>query len=270
MPGAAEPPAARALAELYATAAERSVLTPLLGIEREIAAGLRPGLEHAVAHARLSWWREECARAAAGRPQHPLTRALAASAPPGSGALAGLSGLTDAATWDLAQATFETRRELEGYCARWGQAMIEPLGRLARVPTAALGAPLRELELLLALVPEARGGKLRLPLDELAGAHVTPASLTRPPLPAALSMLLRERHQALRRTLVAAAGALPGAGLRGLLVWVRLTCLYSERAERALPQAAASGDHQRALDGWRAWRMARRVTAGRPVPRNVD
>jgi 15-cis-phytoene synthase len=264
MSARAELPPARALAELYATAAERAVLTPLFGIESEITAGLRPGLDHAVAHARLNWWREECERSAAGHPQHPLTRALAAGAAPASGALAGLRGLTDVATWDLAQATFAAPRELEAYCARWSAAMIEPLGRLAASAAlaASLGVPLRELELLVALVPEARAGRVRLPLDELARAHTEPESLARPPLSAPLSALLRARHRALRRTLAAAAGALPGARLRGLTVWVRLTCLYSERAERALPEAGASGDHQRPLDGWRAWRTARRASIG--------
>ena len=50
--------------------------------------------------------------------------------------------------------------------------MIEPLVRhaapgLAPAAGRALGAALRELELLLALAPEARAGRLRLPLDEL-------------------------------------------------------------------------------------------------------
>ena len=92
---------------------------------------LRPGLDHHVAHTRLQWWREECERAARGGAAHPLTRTLitalgdpqAKSVPQ----LAGLCGIVDVATWDLASATFETRRELEAYCQRWAAAMIEPL-----------------------------------------------------------------------------------------------------------------------------------------------
>src|SRR2546430_4115889 len=38
---------------------------------------------------------------------------------------AGLAGLVDIAVWDLAAATFGTRRELEGYCERWSAAMID-------------------------------------------------------------------------------------------------------------------------------------------------
>src|SRR5882724_5834442 len=67
---------ARYFALLYSPAPQRLVLDALFGIEREIFESLRPGLDHHVAHSRLQWWREECERTAAGRPVHPLTRAL--------------------------------------------------------------------------------------------------------------------------------------------------------------------------------------------------
>jgi 15-cis-phytoene synthase len=266
----AEAPAAPALARLYSLPPQRAALSALLGIEAEINASVRPGMEHAVAHARLRWWREECARCTRGDARHPLTRALASSlgaAPPE--ALAGLGGLVDTATWDLAHATFESRPELDGYCQRWSGAMLEPLVRLAApasTAAAALGMPLRELELLLAVVPEARAGKVRLPLDELERAGADPAALARPPFAAALTLLLQQRHQLLRRALAEAVVALAPAlqaQLRGLLVWVALTSQHSRAAERALPAAALNCDHHAPLDGWRAWRAARRAAAGR-------
>ncbi len=39
--------------------------------------------------------------------------------------LAGISGFVDTAVWDLAGATFETRKELTAYCERWATAMFE-------------------------------------------------------------------------------------------------------------------------------------------------
>jgi phytoene/squalene synthetase len=131
---------ARYFALLYAAHAERPALEALFGIEREVLDSVRPGLDHHVAHSRLQWWREECERAARGGAAHPLTRALitalgdpqAKSVPQ----LAGLCGIVDVATWDLASATFETRRELDAYCQRWAVAMIEPLVAAATYPTA--------------------------------------------------------------------------------------------------------------------------------------
>jgi phytoene/squalene synthetase len=136
---------ARYFALLYAAASERPALEALFGIEREVLDSVRPGLDHHVAHSRLQWWREECERAARGGAAHPLTRALitalgdsqAKSVPQ----LAGLSGIVDVATWDLASATFETRRELDAYCQRWAVAMMEPLVAASTRSTTSDGAP---------------------------------------------------------------------------------------------------------------------------------
>ncbi|HVH82845.1 MAG TPA: squalene/phytoene synthase family protein, partial [Steroidobacteraceae bacterium] len=201
----------------------------------------------------------------------PLTRAVVGHLDGRDPApLAGLVGLVDAAVWDLAAATFETRRELAAYCERWAEAIIVPLARLAapEVGPAArsLGAALREGELLGRLAPEARAGRLRLPLDELAQAAVDPARLGEPPWPPALASLLRTRHAQLRADLAAAVAALPRAAqtpLCALLVWAALASAASRRAERRLPQALPGSDDAGLLDGWRAWRAARRARGGR-------
>ena len=264
--------ATRTLAWLYAPQPQQPLLAALWAIEEEIGTSLRPGLDHRVAHLRLEWWRAECARTAQGRPAHPLTRALAE----GFGArdpapLAGLSGLVDAAVWDLAAATFETRRELAAYCERWAEAIVVPLAWFAapvvdRAAGRALGAALREGELLAQLAHAVRAGRLRLPLDELAAAGVDAARLAQPPWSPALAALLRTRHAGLRAELAAAVARLPRAAqpdLRPLLVWAALTDTASRRAVRRLPGALAAGDDHGALDGWRAWRAARRAGAGR-------
>jgi len=258
------------------------VLAALCALEREIGASLRPGLDHQLAHTRLAWWREECARCARGEPQHPLTRELTAlCAPAGDAPLAGLVGLVDTATWDLAAATFATRRELLGYCERWSAAMIDPLARLATqaaphraaaavwAQASALGVKLRELELLLALAPDARMGRVRLPLEELDTAQVSCERLAELPWPPSLAHLVRERHGQLRSALESSVTALsPGARapLRGLIVWAAIASGHSARAERQLPDASSQRDPQRFSDSWRAWRAARRVAAGPSLP----
>ncbi|HZC87527.1 MAG TPA: squalene/phytoene synthase family protein [Steroidobacteraceae bacterium] len=264
----------RSLARLYSSTVLRPVLVALSSLEREIGVSLRPGLDHQVAHTRLAWWREECDRTARGSPAHPLTRELAALlAPLGTAPLAALAGFVDTADWDLSCATFDTRRELTGYCERWSAAMIAPLVSLASpdapaTQARALGVSLREIELLLALAADARAGRLRLPLDELERVHLPPESLAHPPWPAALAELLRHRHREVRASLGAALDALPPAArppLRGLIVWATLACAGSARAEQRLPQADTARDHHAPLDGWRAWRVARRVDAQRPL-----
>jgi phytoene synthase len=268
--------ATRRLAWLYSSAPQRRAMAGLSALEREIGASLRPGLDHQLAHARLEWWREECARSAHGHPTHPLTRELAGLfAQKAGGPLRDLGGLVDTATWDLARATFDTRPELCAYCERWSAAMVAPLVRLAapgspfaEVP--ALGASLREIELLLSLATDARAGRLRVPLDELERARVPPETLAQPPWPAPLAELLGKRHGELRGAVGAAVDAWTPQlrqSLRGLIVWATMACTASARAQARLPESRSPRDLHAPLDGWRAWRAARAAAKLPPVAR---
>ena len=281
--------ASRYLAWLYSPPSQQPVFAKLCEIESEIAGSLRPGLDHHVAHARLQWWREECERCAQGRPVHPLTRELVkayGAVPAGRPSpLAGISGFVDTAVWDLAGATFETRKELTAYCDRWAGAMFETAaGQVAvgvaanagasetspSVPVAgsrwrALGAAVREIELLAELAREAHVGRLRVPLDELERAGVEVRSLAKPPWPAPLVTLVRARHEALRATIGECLGALgrdQQTEFRGLLVWAALAWKQSVRAQRALPNIISPRRYHALADGWLAWRAAHRAAAG--------
>lgn len=259
---------------LYSRDAQRQVLAALTGIEAEVGASLAPGLEHAVAHARLAWWAEECARAASGAGEHPLTRQLqglfGGEQRP---ALAGLRGFVDTATWDLARATFETRRELDAYCERWSAAAVEPfaafaLGRAAAAHLQPFGRALREVELLCTLDTEARAGRVRLVLADLDAARLSAEELAQASWGPPLREFVRARHQQARGQLAQCANALAAADqppLRALMVWAALACARSRRCAAALPRALPAGDHLAPLDGWRAWRAARRADSGRLV-----
>ncbi len=293
----------RYLAWLYSPAHQQPVLAKLCEIESEIASSLRPGIDHHVAHTRLQWWREECERCAEGRPVHPLTRELvkaygttplekatshpegvarpqAGIGPPLSAVpspLAGISGFADTAVWDLAGATFETRKELSAYCERWAVAMFETAAAQPRAHRQgeaslgtttgwrALGAAVREIELLTNLAREAHAGRVRVPLDELDRAGVDVNVVAKPPWPDALATLLRERHKALRATIGSSLGALGPerqVEFRGLVVWAALAWRQSAREERALPNIILPRRYHAFADGWQAWRAARRAAAG--------
>ncbi len=282
MSARADGASARELARLYCPLAQRAVFDALSGIETEIRAGLDRRLDHALAHARLAWWREECERLAQGSPLHPLTRELEARfGASGRTVLGGVRGFCDVATWDLAAATFESRRELNAYCERWSAACIEPLAYFAlgegvRVAARGLGRSLCELELLNTLAPAARGGRIRLPLEELAQAQLTPEALLALNWDAPLAALVRTRHAAARDALAGELAAFAPdeqAALRALFVWATLARVHSQRLAAALPRATSPGDHHAPLDGWRAWRAARQAAAGRlarPAQKNGE
>jgi phytoene synthase len=266
--------AERYLAWLYTPAPQQPVFAALCEIENEIAGSLRPGIDHHVAHARLQWWREECERSAQGRAVHPRTRALV-SACGGSptvaegSALAGISGFVDTAVWDLAGATFETRKELDAYCRRWATAMFETAAGGPEIALAdvmrALGAAVREIELLANLGQEAHAGRVRLPLDELERSGADVSLVAKPPWPTPVTALVRARHQALRAAIatgVADLGRQEQERWRGLLVWAALAQRLSLRAENALPNTVPPRRYHALTDGWQAWRAAHRASAG--------
>jgi phytoene synthase len=260
----------RYFAWLYSSERMQAILEPLFGIEAEIGAALQPGQEHSVAHARMTWWAQEAERVRGGSALHPLTRALLAQRPAGSSAGPDLSGLIDTATWDLASATFETGRELAGYCDRWARSMTQLVADWAAAdgPTPrteqfghGLGVALCELQMLIRLQDAARLGRLRIPLDELTALGVSPEALAQTPWPAALSERLRERHRQLRGAVTASCAVLDTPALRaaqrGLLVWATLLQQHSVRAERALPGTWRRSRWDGLGDALRAWRMAR-------------
>ncbi len=266
-----EPSPAERLSLLYCPDAQGRVLRALFGIEAEIRAGITQGLEHQVAHVRLNWWREECGRLASGHALHPLTRILLAELKGAPGAsLQGVGALVDLASWDLAQAPFETEAERAGYCRRWSLAVVGPCAALAvdgAPPEAALGfgARLKALMLLNGLSADARAGRVRLPLQVLAQAGVAVEALSAREAPAALSVLLRSAHASARAALGAAGGALGPqllSPLRGLAVLGALAQARSLRVARALPATPGPSEDLAPLDAWRAWRTARRAARG--------
>jgi phytoene/squalene synthetase len=268
-PAHIEPGTARYFASLYADAVRREVLGTLFEIEQEIATSLRPGLEHAVAHLRLGWWREEADRFARGTPSHRCTRRLLELAG-GTAHPIEINGLVECTAWDLAAAPCETQAELDHQCELWARAMIIPFASCGpgalrtdgEVASAALrtGAALREIELLLQLAPDARRGRLRVPLDELDRMAIEPRTLAHPPWPAMLSEHLRRRFAILRATCEASFTELAPAArshLTGLAAWCAVAASDARRATRALPAESPTRPLQRIADNVRAWRAAR-------------
>ncbi len=125
---AATPPGSpRYFAWLYASAAQRPLLELLLALEQELCASVRPGIDHSVAHARLSWWATEAEQLLAGTARHPLTEALQhAFRQLGLPAL-DLRALVATLHWDLAAAPLPTSAERHYYATAWSRALFEPL-----------------------------------------------------------------------------------------------------------------------------------------------
>jgi len=222
LPAVPPPPrtaGARYFAWLYSPANVRDGVAALLAIEHEVMTGARGELDHSVAHARLAWWQDECARVLAGQPAHPAAiiardAFLAAGLPAPD-----LRALAELAAARLAHAS---------------------LGRAATPESAAQDAALwtEGLFLPLAALGCAAGG-----LDTGAAGGALHA------LGIALCTHEQAPDEATRATLRSALAALPGmqrAALLGPVVWATL----------ALRPAATSRGAALA-ENWIAWRAAR-------------
>jgi len=244
-PAAAVPPLPLAvtLRTIFAGHA-RPALEALAAIDGELALAVRPGIEHAVAHAKLGWWRAEIDRLQAGRPEHPLTRMLRAAAGQGPDYALLHERLASA---DLALAGFApaTLAELEAFLyrshgAQW-QLAAEILAESV-APPAAYGATLGKG---LGLVELLAGG---------AFAPPTPAGIARAVLAARAAALLD-----------AAEAALPPAGraaqapgyVAAALARTALAGLARERAAPYAPRPSAA--IVQLCIAWRAARRARRA-----------
>jgi hypothetical protein len=130
----------------------------------------------------------------------------------------------------------------------------------------ALGAAMREVELIVGLAREAHEGRIRIPLDELDVIEVDTTGVAKPPWPQALAELLRTRHRSLRHQIAGITGDIVRGQqpeLRGLLVWAALVWRLSQRAERVLPERFRPRRFDAVNDALFAWRVARQATLGR-------
>lgn len=205
----------------------RAPLTALWTIADEIHASARPGLDHTVAHARLGWWQEECARTARGAAAHPLTTLLSRRVHEVAGVWPQLEGCVRAAALELARTPLSTAAERRDYADA-------SLGTMFRGMAQVLGA--------------ANG-----------------ASATARELGTQLGLLQLDSHDAeIAASVHAALERLPPEtqpALRPLLVWV---ALLDAELPTAGPRAAHPRSlRQELATTIRAWRAALAAARGR-------
>lgn len=234
---AARPGSIAAYALLFA-GPQREVLGSLLALRAELAESSLGRQDHGVAHARLAWWQQELERLADGRPQHPITRALAAAAGHRRPDWAPLQRMLGAASLELARATFEDEAELDTYLG----AATAPLHALAATLAfedadrsskaalfgARLGEGLRMIEIIETLRQDALRGFVALPLDWLGAANLSVEALQSGRDPAIAAVLARADELAQSR-LRAAFNTLARDQRTGLTGQLALAAGYTRR-----------------------------------------
>lgn len=265
------PGSARHLAVLFAEPAARALLGALYAFEAELRR-IVASESHEAAHARLQWWRGELDRLAAGRPSHPIATSLDSLRGRSGIDLSLLHELLSAADLDLARFTYQCWQELEAYCFRSAGALqvliagvladtrtlSEPEREFAR----ALGAGIRQAEILRDLPVDVSRGRLYAPLDELAAAAIDPASMGRPAAAAQTARFLDAWRERVRGTLQSLPSMLESPEHRRTqrhgLVLAALHARIVDRLAGADTGASRRLDLEPFARLWTAWRTALR------------
>lgn len=251
---AAPPGSTRYFALLYATPAERELLSTLFVIDSEIRASIYAA--HEVAHTRLQWWRTEIDRLINRNAQHPATQALQSALPDAD--FSALHELLVAADMDVACMTYQTKAELDAYLIRSGSVLeFAASNKEARQQARQLGALIRRVETLRDLLIEAKAGRVYVPVDDLDARSITLENLRNKEAPKTLVDLVATEVQRV------------SAELNAIPLISRPLFVLGQLHIRLLKQIAAANHDvfaQRHELGplqkvWTAWRAARRVNS---------
>ena len=261
----------RELLQRFAPSPQRPALAALLNIEKEVLDTLRPGLEHAVSHAKLGWWTEELDRLVVDEPRHPATVTLRRTARERRRSAPDLRALAEHASEALACLAFVDRAELDTHVRLWSRSVFRELAVSCAAQIEAPLAPaerfaeragplIREVELLFNFEIHAWAGRVYTPIDP------EQASLwTAQPLGQAQRLELNERLTELDAQLDAAVADLPAearAALSSAIVWARLAQRTARLARRSAPLRGELGRTEPLRRTIRAWQAAVRALQG--------
>jgi phytoene synthase len=265
------PGSLRFLAALFSGSAQRPLLEAVYAFEAEVRRVVASA-SHEAAHARLQWWRGELDRLAAGRPDHPLARALLPLRSRRDVELGLLHEMLVAADLDLARMTYASWQELEAYLFRSAgttQTLIAAtlagdrgLSPEEREFARRLGAAVRQTEMLANLERDRAGGRLYASLQALDSAGVDPTAFPGDSRTPATAAFIADWQARVRRELAALPDILREPALRssqrhGLV----LAALHARWLDR-LPASTATSSQGPELAPlsklWTAWRTALR------------
>jgi len=159
---------------LFLPPEQRHAVVALHAFSRELRDAVDEAADPGVAGAKLAYWRSELQAAMAGGPQHPVARALAATARAGAISETQLAQMVDGAQMDLDRNRYPDLAGLEDYCQQTAGALqqlcAKILGYTGDVTleyARTLGVALRLTEIIRDVGRDARLNRIYLPLDEL-------------------------------------------------------------------------------------------------------
>jgi len=220
-----------------------------------------------LAAAKLAWWRAEVANLFAGRPQHPVTRALEPHRDKYGLSAAHLNEIIDGMQMDLQQSRYLDWAGLEAYCYRVASVVgLLAAGifgyRDARTLEYAkhLGIAFQLTNIIRDVGEDARKNRVYLPVEDLRRYGVPAADILQARETPAFRELMQFEAERARAYYAAAMSALPPADRRAQRPGLIMAAIYRALLEeiqrdgfRVLTQRTALTPLRKFWIAWRTW-----------------
>jgi phytoene synthase len=250
---------------LYLPAERRRAIIALYAFCREVDDAVDEPGDAQLAAAKLAWWRSELANLFAGRPQHPVTKALAPHTQSYSISLEKLSEIVDGMEMDLTQTRYLDWPALERYCYRVAGAVgILAAGifgyRDARTLDYAkdLGIAFQLTNIIRDVGEDARKNRIYLPMEDLKRFGLPAAEILKLKETPGFKALMQFEAERARGYYARALAALPGADRRaqrpGLIMAAIYRALLTELERDGFPVLTHRVSLTPLRKFWIAWR----------------
>jgi phytoene synthase len=250
---------------LYLPPERRRAIIALYAFCREVDDAVDEPGDTQLAAAKLAWWRGELANLFAGKPQHPVTKALAAHLDSYSLSLENLSEIVDGMEMDLTQTRYLDWPALERYCYRVaGVVGILAAGifgyRDARTLDYAkdLGIAFQLTNIIRDVGEDARKNRIYLPMEDLKRFGLPAADILKLKETAAFRSLMQFEAERARGYYARALATLPSADRRaqrpGLIMAAIYRALLTELERDGFPVLTHRISLTPLRKFWIAWR----------------
>jgi 15-cis-phytoene synthase len=252
---------------LFLPPERRRAITALYAFCRDVDDVVDECADPQVAAAKLAWWRSEVVSLFAGKPQHPVTRALVPAVEQFGVTAQGLNEIIDGMEMDLTQSRYLDWPGLERYCHRVaGVVGVLSAGIFGyRDPRTLdyahdLGVAFQLTNIIRDVGEDARKNRIYLPMEDLKRFNVTAADILSARESEAFSRLMAFEAERARAFYKRAADALPEADRRAQRPGLVMAAIYRTLLReierdgfRVLKQRIALTPIRKLWIAWRTW-----------------
>ncbi len=251
---------------LFLPAQRRAAITAFYAFCREVDDVVDEVSDPGVAAAKLAWWQQEVARAFAGQPQHPVTRALMPLAPEFGIEARHLLAVVEGCQMDLTQSRYLDFPALERYCHLVAGVVGEVAARIFGQSDPATTAYAHKMGLAFQLTniirdvgEDAMRGRIYLPISELQQFEVKAHEITQRQYSDRFRALMRFQAERAHALYDEALALLPAADRRSQKPGLMMASIYRtllteiERADFQVLHQRIALTPLRKL--WLAWKM---------------